>query len=609
MILPVLSLFAAGQVCAQQNALDFDGFDDYVNLDVIAPSMAGSNDQMIQMWVRCDKNEQSGIRTAFFSIHNSAGSNKLIFNVGGQTSQTGQFVIYDPGGLKYISNTIIGDNQCHHILYVNSNNTVRVWIDGVHDPGIWGFPVYSSLNLVASDRYSLGQEYDGAVTSDFYDGIIDEFSIWNVPHVPTISGLPGSINNPYTGTEPGLSGYYKFDQGIAFGNNTLINFLNDSSTPQFNGDLLNFALVANVFGTDPSNWVDGCFIDPDSCIYRNELQFDGIDDYANINSVQNDLSGSNDFTVEFLMRGITANQGSVRTSLFAVNSSDGSVNRFMLSLGGFSTQTGNLVVTDVNQWGTQNDFISQTVIGDGKCHHIAYVRSGNTGIIYIDGNQVGTHNISYSFAASDVYSIGQEYDAPNATPSQFYNGAIDEFRIWNIVRSPAEIQQSMSQTLTGNEPGLIAYYDFNQGTPAGDNTGLTFLPDVSPNFNSGALTNFSLTGFASNYMAERCLTCVYEPQEQPSRGAAQPTEGNDLLPSDDQIEIYPNPTNSVVNIQLKSDPSENLIVKILDISGKIMIQKSFNAATTLDVSDFKKGMYIIVVENNTEIKTEKLIIQ
>lgn len=54
----------------------------------------------------------------------------------------------------------------------------------------------------------------------------------------------------------------------------------------------------------------------------------------------------------------------------------------------------------------------------------------------------------------------------------FFNGYIDEFRIWNVARSAADIASTMHTTLAGNEPGLVGYWKFDEtgGTTAGDST-------------------------------------------------------------------------------------------------------------------------------------------
>jgi hypothetical protein len=46
----------------------------------------------------------------------------------------------------------------------------------------------------------------------------------------------------------------------------------------------------------------------------------------------------------------------------------------------------------------------------------------------------------------------------------YFEGKIDEVRIWDIVRTQTEIQENMGTSLTGNEDGLVAYYEFNEGS-------------------------------------------------------------------------------------------------------------------------------------------------
>ncbi|MBK7407030.1 MAG: hypothetical protein IPJ40_02505 [Saprospirales bacterium] len=70
---------------------------------------------------------------------------------------------------------------------------------------------------------------------------------------------------------------------------------------------------------------------------------------------------------------------------------------------------------------------------------------------------------------------------------------MDEFRIWNYARSEAEIQATKDLEINSTYPGLISYYNFNEGIACCDNTGLTTLPDGMGAHN-GTLHNFALNG-------------------------------------------------------------------------------------------------------------------
>lgn len=85
--------------------------------------------------------------------------------------------------------------------------------------------------------------------------------------------------------------------------------------------------------------------------------------------------------------------------------------------------------------------------------------------------------------------------------NDWWPGAIDEVRIWDRALSQKEILANINCHLNGNELGLIAYYDFNQGTPAMDNSTVNILPDLTSHGLNGSLQNFALTGISSNWIA------------------------------------------------------------------------------------------------------------
>lgn len=69
--------------------------------------------------------------------------------------------------------------------------------------------------------------------------------------------------------------------------------------------------------------------------------------------------------------------------------------------------------------------------------------------------------------------------------------------------------------------------------------------------------------------------------------------------------IYPNPTNGIVKFNLANDSE----ISILDLSGKILMQKTVNSKDVIDISDFDKGTYIIRISNDNETTTKKIILQ
>lgn len=89
----------------------------------------------------------------------------------------------------------------------------------------------------------------------------------------------------------------------------------------------------------------------------------------------------------------------------------------------------------------------------------------------------------------------------NKTNGEFYffDGNIDEVRIWDVERTAAEIAASYDEYLCSIPDHLIAYYHMNENTAGGTNTGQTTVTDFAGS-NDGTATNFAMTGATSNWV-------------------------------------------------------------------------------------------------------------
>lgn len=240
---------------------------------------------------------------------------------------------------------------------------------------------------------------------------------------------------------------------------------------------------------------------------NNGLQLDGINDYVSIENLGDEFANMNSFSVEFWMKAdYTEQSSSVRTSIFAINRPAGE-NRFLIILGGLVNQDGLLMIYDQTA-GSGPRYVGSDIVGDGECHHIAYTYDGVNGSVYIDGVLMDVHIPTYDFTSDDRFSIGQEWD--NQTPSQFYNGWIDDLRIWNYSRSNIETANDMHADLNGDEPGLLAIYKMNQGVSGGNNSAISNLINSTNSGNNldGNIENMSLTGVNSNFVLSSCsISC------------------------------------------------------------------------------------------------------
>lgn len=247
-----------------------------------------------------------------------------------------------------------------------------------------------------------------------------------------------------------------------------------------------------------------CFVISVKAQFNNSLDFDGINDYVNLNSVAPALTNENSFTVEFWIKANPI-QEELWGVLFAINPITGYQNTLVFRMSG-PGDGGPLNSVAINiPVGTTNNVVCGSInVLDNACHHVAYTYNNGINTLFIDGIFQGSLNLSFSLVSTDRYSLGQEFDEPMGTLSQFYKGSIDDLRIWNFAKSQEEIHGLMNQELIGTETGLLAYYNFNQGIAGGNNTAINALIDNSGNNQSGFFIGFSLNGTNSNFVEVIC---------------------------------------------------------------------------------------------------------
>jgi hypothetical protein len=219
------------------------------------------------------------------------------------------------------------------------------------------------------------------------------------------------------------------------------------------------------------------------------LNFDGANDYVNLGtSLATSLNGSTSLTFEAwinpsVLNGwnniITDYNGAYHKVLLRIRNSNNI--QFVVN----STFLNSSYAIPLNTW-----------------THVAAVYDGANMYVYANGSLVASQPAVVSLPTStDQFNIGSRVGG-----SEYFTGNIDDVRVWNIARTAEQIAGAMNCELQGNESGLLAYYQFNQGIDQADNSTVTTLTDATTNANNGTLTNFVLTGSTSNWLAGSPVT-------------------------------------------------------------------------------------------------------
>ena len=104
-------------------------------------------------------------------------------------------------------------------------------------------------------------------------------------------------------------------------------------------------------------------------------------------------------------------------------------------------------------------------VTNGEWTHIAVTYDNGTVNTFVNGQVVDTYNGSGPIG--DVYSGMNELrigGRSNVPAGKFFDGRIDDVRIWNTARTQNEIQSNLDTVLTGLESGLAGHWSFTEGT-------------------------------------------------------------------------------------------------------------------------------------------------
>lgn len=255
----------------------------------------------------------------------------------------------------------------------------------------------------------------------------------------------------------------------------------------------------SVVTTTPLGCVDTstCFNFVATVIENVALHFDGTSDY--IATDFPGVLGNNPITVEAWIKPGGVNNEEVITS-WGSDAVNGGRFTFRVNAAG---------ANDVIRIEIKGGGIDGTVaINDGLWHHVAVTydpAAATKYSLYVDGVLDIAGNITQPLnvlAGTDMY-IGRRL---NPAFTGFFDGFMDEVRVWNVARTQAELAADMNSEYCTLPTGLVAYFNYNDGVANDDNTAISDVVDLTTTNSIGALQTFANIGMTSNFVYGPNLT-------------------------------------------------------------------------------------------------------
>ncbi|MFC1775238.1 LamG domain-containing protein [Patescibacteria group bacterium] len=127
-------------------------------------------------------------------------------------------------------------------------------------------------------------------------------------------------------------------------------------------------------------------------------------------------------------------------------------------------------------------FTVSSTLPVGAWSHLAatFDVSTNTAEFFVDGNSVGTSTGSGTVNSMNISS--GDFEVGRYATERYFDGQIDDLRVWDTPRTQTEISANMNQELTGSEAGLQGYWKLNNDYQDATANGNHLTPVNSPVF-------------------------------------------------------------------------------------------------------------------------------
>ncbi len=181
------------------------------------------------------------------------------------------------------------------------------------------------------------------------------------------------------------------------------------------------------------------------------LSLDGSNDYVSL--PEGSVAGLTDFSISTWVR-LDTTAASRRVFDFGTGTSD---YMYLVPTAGSTVRFG----ITTNGSGSEQVINGSTGLATGTWVHVTVTRIGNTGRLYVNGTQVGS-NASMTLSPSSLGTTTQNWIGRSQSATNYLDGRVDDFRIYNRGLSAAEVTTIQSNSTAPT--GMLARYVWENNT-------------------------------------------------------------------------------------------------------------------------------------------------
>jgi RHS repeat-associated protein len=438
---------------SKNRGLEFDGVDDHIKASQSLSSTI--NNFTVEAWVlptathQIDGESTAGVGGVSGQRYMADAQHGAVYGSGhagvGISVGTNGVSVYEHSD-SYMPALLVWNGNLSgwtHVAVVYENKKPKLYINGS----------LVKEGLTSTKIPHPPTNFGGGVYG-YYPGLLDEVRVWDL--VRTEAEIRANMQTLTSPVTSNLRQYWKMDAGSGTS-------IADASQTGNTGTLTNSPKWFNAASMVEGSW----------------LEFDGVDDH--IKASQSLSSTINNFTVEAWVLPTathqidgesTAGVGGVSGQRYMADAQHGAVYGSGHAGVGISVGTNGVSVYEHS-----DSYMPALLVWNGNLSgwtHVAVVYENKKPKLYINGSLVKEGLTSTKIPHPPTNFGGGVYG--------YYPGLLDEVRVWDLVRTEAEIRANM-QTLTSPvTSNLRQYWKMDAGSG-------TSIADASQTGNTGTLTN------------------------------------------------------------------------------------------------------------------------